>query len=76
MVSFSVCFSVLSACRLIPKNNEFMHGLADGSTSAQKAIDDFKRRADESRRARKAADQNALDGWDTMSRGSDCLAHG
>jgi hypothetical protein len=38
-LSYGVCFPILMACRWIPKENQFVRGLVDGSTAADEAAD-------------------------------------
>lgn len=73
-LSYGVCFPVFMACRYIPKNNEFVEGLMDGGSSANRAVDEMMHRAEEWRLSRKQATEHAQQESEVMAAGVEALA--
>jgi hypothetical protein len=75
MLSYGVCFPVFAVCRYIPKNNEFVHGLVDGSEAANKAVDQLRLSAKERRGQRQKTLDKSMES-NIMQSGISALAPG
>lgn len=73
MLSYGVCFPVFVAARYVPKNNQFVHGLIDGSEAAKVAVDEYLKRAEEQRLARQN-ESDSLGGVAAAVLGAEALA--
>ena len=73
-LSYGICFPVFWACQYVPKNNEFVHGLVDGGTSASTAVDGMMERVKEWRLARSEATEQTEEEDEVISSGAEALA--
>lgn len=73
-LSYGICFPIMMACHWIPKNNEVVRGLIDGSASASKSADQKLQQFHEWRLSRIAAADQAVAKEDCVESGVEALA--
>lgn len=73
-LSYGICFPIMMACHWIPRNNEFVRGLSDGSAAASTAADKKLQQFHQWRLSKIAAANEAVAKADCVESGVEALA--